>query len=52
MTEWLRAHIALPEDLSSILSTQVRRLTTACNPSSREIRHIHVHTHTLTPTNT
>lgn len=35
--EWLRAHTALPEDLSSIPSIHIRWLTTAYDPSSRGI---------------
>lgn len=40
MDQWLRAHIALPEDLRAIPSTHVRQLTTAYNPSSRRITHL------------
>lgn len=35
MAWWLRAHIALPEDLSSTINTHVRWLTTPYNYSSR-----------------
>ena len=56
MSQWLRAHIVLPEDTSSILSTYVRLLAITCNSNSRESdafglsRHLFVHTHTHTHT--
>lgn len=39
ITQRLRAHTLLPELTSSSLSTHTRCLTTACNSSSRWIRH-------------
>ena len=34
MAQWLRTHTVFTEDLSSIPSTQIKHLTTACNATS------------------
>lgn len=50
-SQWLRAFVTFPEDLSLVASTYVRQLTISCNSSSTEsdtLWHEWVHINTRT----
>ena len=52
MSQKLPMNIAFEEVQSSVASTHIRWLASACNSSSRKIQCLHLHMHAQTHTNT